>query len=77
MTRYATACINGLLTLRFGPDLAERILAETVVMHNGSYPDDILTNPYWSGLRGGFMDDLREVINHYKRAAWVCSLCVN
>ena len=56
------------------PDLAERILAETVVMHNRSYPDDILTNPYWSGLRGGLMDNVRDVINHYKRAA--CNLCV-
>ena len=74
MTPYAKACINGLLTLRFGPDLAERILAETVAMYDDHYPDDTLTNPYWSGLRWNLMNNLRDVVNHYKRAA--CNLCV-
>ena len=74
MTPYAKACINGLLTQRFGPDLAERILAETVAMHDEFYPDDTLTNPYWSGLRWNLINNLRDVVNHYKRAA--CNLCV-
>ena len=63
MTPYGKACINGLLSQRFGPDLAERITAETIM--NVELSQDNWTNTEWEEMRGYYMADLKEKSDIY------------